>query len=544
MFKIPKQFHGIKRFEQVLGVVTKYELGYFLEKAKLKKRKLRLKKKQSRPVELRMIFEELGGTFIKLGQLLSLRPDLIPKEYCDELSKLQDDVEPFPYEEVNHVIKAELKKPVSKLFKSFNKVPVAAASIGQVHVARLKTGKKVAVKVMRPGVKALIETDLMILEYLARVFKHHVKQDIIEPEEIFAEFKRYSKNELDYLKEAQNIKKFYANFKNDKKIKIPKVYDKLTTHKVLTMEFIEGVKVSQILRNPKKHKRINKKKVSELIIQSVLKQIFIDGFFHADPHPANLIVKNNVLGFIDFGIIGKLDKELKQKLGYLFISLIHRNADEVVKSFISLNLVDSDVDVNGLKKDLGNTLGEYYDTRLDKIDMVDLFFKSLRIAKKHKVKIPRDFVLLGKALVTLQGVGIELNPGFNLVKETKPFIDKLAKQRTKPSYVARRLFQETERFAEFVQTLPDESKKVYKTIEKADTALEEINTDIKTLTLEIRRETWRVIMGILIAALIIGVSLTYRTDAWLSNLFLILAFIILAYLLFSILRDGFRRKKW
>ena len=427
MFNIPKQFRGIKRFEQVLKVITKYELGHFLEKAKLKKRSFKLKKKMTRPIELRMILEELGGTFIKLGQLLSLRPDLIPKEYCDELSKLQDDIEPFSFEEVKHVIKAEFKKPINKLFKKFEKKPVATASIGQVHVARLKNNKKVAVKVMRPGIKALIHTDLEILEHLARLFKHHVKQNIVDPEEIFEEFKRYTENELDYLKEAYNIKRFYNNFKKERKIKIPRVYDKFTTHRVLTMEFVEGVEVRQILIHPKKYKRFNRKKISELIVYSVMKQIFIDGFFHADPHPANVLVKKDTIGFIDFGIVGKLDKELKEKMGLLFISLIHRDTNNLVKAFISLNLVDTDVDVNNLKKDLSDTLGEYYDTSLDRIDMAELFFKSLRVAKKHKIKVSRDFVLLGKALVTLQGVGIEFSPGFNLVQETHPFIEKLYK---------------------------------------------------------------------------------------------------------------------
>ncbi len=543
MFNIPKQFRGIKRFEQVLKVITKYELGHFLEKAKLKKRSFKLKKKMTRPIELRMILEELGGTFIKLGQLLSLRPDLIPKEYCDELSKLQDDIEPFSFEEVKHVIKAEFKKPINKLFKKFEKKPVATASIGQVHVARLKNNKKVAVKVMRPGIKALIHTDLEILEHLARLFKHHVKQNIVDPEEIFEEFKRYTENELDYLKEAYNIKRFYNNFKKERKIKIPRVYDKFTTHRVLTMEFVEGVEVRQILIHPKKYKRFNRKKISELIVYSVMKQIFIDGFFHADPHPANVLVKKDTIGFIDFGIVGKLDKELKEKMGLLFISLIHRDTNNLVKAFINLNLVDTAVDVNNLKKDLSDTLGEYYDTSLDRIDMAELFFKSLRVAKKHKIKVSRDFVLLGKALVTLQGVGIEFSPGFNLVQETHPFIEKLVKQRTKPSYLLRRLARETEKFVGFVQGLPDESKKVYKSVEKADIALDNINIDLQVLTKEFRVEAWRVIMGMIIAALIIGASLTYRSDAWLSNVLIILAFIIIIYLLFSIFKDNLKKKK-
>jgi len=543
MYKVPKKFRGIKRFEQVLHVLAKYELGHFLEKVKLKKKSFKTKKKTARPVELRMILEELGGTFIKLAQLLSLRPDLIPKEYCDELSKLQDEVEPFAYEEVKHIIKAELKKPVSKLFKSFNKKPIAAASIGQVHVARLKNGKKVAVKVMRPGIKALIETDLEILEYLARHIKHHLKQNIIDPQEIFEEFKMYTENELDYLKEAQNIKLFYKSFKDDKKVKIPRVYDKLTTHRVLTMEFIEGTKISDILRHPKKYKQINKKKTADLLIQSSLKQIFINGIFHADPHPANIIVKGNTIGFIDFGIVGRIGRQLREKLGGLFISLINKDSEGLVKYFIKLNLVDTNVDVNSLKKDLSNTLGEYYDTSLDRIDMTMLFFKSLKVAKKHKIKVPKEFVLLGKAMVTLQGVGLELNPDFNLVHETRPFVKKLVKDKSKPSYILKRMARETQRFAEFVHDLPDESKKIYSTMEKADTSLESINADLRALTNEMRIETFRIVLGMIIAALVIGASLMYRSGSPLSNIFIVLAFVMLAFLFFSILKDNFKKKQ-
>ena len=544
MFKIPRQFAGIKRFEQILQVISKYELGYYLEVARLKKRTFLSKKnKMSRPVELRMLFEELGGSFVKLGQLLSLRPDLIPKDYCDELGKLQDDVGPVPYHEIEHVIKAELKKPVKELFKSFDKKPIASASIGQVHVARLTNGKKVAVKVMRPGIRALMANDLEILDYLSRLFKHHVKQDLVDPEEIFQEFKQYTENEMDYLKEAYTIKKFYANFRNDMKIKIPLVYDKLTTHRVLTMEFIEGVELREILVHPQKYKRLDKKKLSELIVYSIMKQVFIDGFFHGDPHPGNIIVNKDNIGYIDFGIVGALDEEMRERLGVLFVHLLNKDAGGLVKSFISLNIVEADVDVNSLKKDLSNTLGEYYNTSLDRVDMADLFFKSLFVAKKHRIKFPRDFVLLGKALVTLQGVGIELNPEFNLVQTAHPFISKLSKQKTKPIYLLKRLVMEGERFAEFAHNLPDESKKVYRTIEKADIALDSINQDIKSLTTEMRMESWRVVMGIIIAALVIGASLTYKTDPTVGRLFIILACIILAYLLFSIARDNLKNKQ-
>ncbi|MBN2052935.1 AarF/ABC1/UbiB kinase family protein [Candidatus Woesearchaeota archaeon] len=543
MFIIPRRFRGIKRFEQILRILAKYELGFLLEKIHLKKRSLLPRKKNPIPAELRKMFEELGGSFIKLGQLLSLRPDLIPQEYCDELSKLQDKVPPISYAEVEHVLKLEFGKPIKKLFRSFDKKPIASASIGQVHIARLMNGKKVAVKVMRTSIKNLFETDIEILEYLARLIKHHVRQSIVDPEEVVQEFKQYTENELDYLKEAHNIKMFYNNFRNDKRIIIPAVHEKLTTHRVLVMDFVEGIELKDIISHAKQFKQVNKKRIASLIVYSFMKQIFVDGFFHADPHPANILVNKEKIGLIDFGIIGRLDEELKEKLGLLFISMIHRDANGMVKSFISLNMVDSDVDVNGLKEDIRNTLGEYYDTGLEKMDFAELFFKSIGVAKKHDIRLPKDFVLLGKSLVTLQGVGIELNPYFNLVRETKPFIDHLVNEKRKPSYLAQRLARETTRFAEFVQGLPDESQKVYKTIQKADIALDSINTDLRSLTREVRVEGWRIIIGVIIAALVIGASLVYNAVQWMGVLFIIIACILVIQLLFSIVYDSVKRKK-
>jgi len=541
MFNIPRKFAGIKRFEQVLHVLTKYELGHYLERAGLKRKSLRLKAGITRPVELRLIFEELGGSFVKLGQLLSLRPDLIPREYCDELSKLQDEVEPFSYEEVEHVIMAELKKPLAKVFKSFEKKPLASASIGQVHVARLKSNKKVAVKVMRPGIRALVNTDLDILEYLSRVFKHHMKQKIVDPEEIFAEFKRYSENEMDFLKEAQNIKVFNNNFKSQSRVIIPRVYDEFTTQRVITMEFIEGVELRKVMMQPEHYSQLNRKEIARLVVQSIFQQIFIDGFFHADPHPGNILVCKNSIGFIDFGIVGRLNSELKEKLGLLFISLIERDVHGVVSSLISLNMVDNIVDVEELQKDIRDTVGQYYDTAIDKVDFAELFFKSIKIAKKHKIKLPADMVLVGKSIVTLQGVCLCLDPDFNLVIESRPFINRLVKKKTSPSYILKRLARETGRFAEFVQSLPDESQKIYGTFAKADVALDSINQDIQGLTREIRVEGGRVIIGMIIASLLIGASLTYSTEPGLGKLFIVLAFFMLIYLLTTIIGDNLRK---
>jgi ubiquinone biosynthesis protein len=543
MLVTPKRFAGMKRFEHILSVLSRHGLGYALEKMHLKKRTLFSRRKISRPVEVRMLFEELGGSFIKLGQLLSMRPDLIPKDYCDELSKLLDSFEPIPFAEVEHIIRSELKKPIKSIFKSFDQKPVASASIGQVHVARLKNGKKVAVKVMRPGIKSLYESDLEIMDYLARHLKHHYNPGLFDPEEIFAEFKRYTESELDYLKETHNIKVFGSHNQKDKKVFLPTVYDSLTTSRVLTMSFVEGIELNKVLIAPGSYKSINRKRVAEQLLSSFMKQVFIDGLFHADPHPGNILFSKGKIGFLDFGVIGRLDDEMKRKMGSLFIGLIEGDAAAVTKAMISLDLSSSEIDVASLRADITDALGEYYDTSLEKIDVAELFFKAIGLARKYHIRISRDYVLLGKALATLKTVCMQLDHDFNFVKEARPFIAKIVAQKASPDYLIKRLAAEAERFSEFVQELPDNTKKISHTIDRADIALQDINQDMRYLTTEVRREGGRLIIGIIIAALLISASLVRATDIKAAYFFVGMAALLAAYIILSMLHDLFRKKK-
>jgi len=543
MFNIPRRFAGIKRFERILEVLSRHGLDFLLEKMNLKKRSFSTRKSFGHPVELRLLFEELGGSFIKLGQLLSLRPDLIPKEYCDELAKLQDSVAPFSYDEVEHVIKAELKKPISKLFRSFEKKPLAAASIGQVHVAYLKNGRKVAVKVMRPGIKALFENDLEIIDFISRQFKHYLKPKLFDPEEIFNEFKRYTENELDYLKEARNIRLFHDNSKGLKAIRIPAAHDELTTSRILVMDFVEGIELRRVLLEPGKYRSLDKKRLSETIVHYFMKQIFIDGLFHADPHPGNIIIDKDMVGLIDFGIVGRIDDAMKEKLGRFLIGVIDKDVDSMVQALISLDVVGSDVDANKLKHDLVDELGEYYDLGLDKIDLSVVFFKCLAIARRNHMRLSSDFVLMGKALITLRSVCLQLSPDFNIIEEARPFIKKLLSDKTKPSFIFKRLMSESARFAEFVHELPDQSRRMFRVVDKADIALDEINHDLSALTSAIKTESWRIMLGIIVASLIIAASATRAVDESMSRLFVWVAGAILVYLLFAIVRDNLRRQK-
>jgi len=284
---------GIKDIERVshtINILFRHGMGYFIQKYGFKlhlpftKRIAfhRYKKPVLPEVRLRKAFEELGGTYIKLGQLLSLRPDLVPRKYCDEFSKLQDKVTPFSFEKVKQIVERELGKPLNRIFRKFEQKPLGSASIGQVHAATLKNGQKVVVKVQRPGIKELFRADIDIMYYFAKKLEGTKSFGKYSPLTIVKEFERYTKNELNYLTEAKNIERFYENLKNVRQVRIPKLYKEYTTTKVLVMEYVRGRKLSELIR---KNAKFNKKAVMNSIIHTCLKQVFEQNIFHADLHP-------------------------------------------------------------------------------------------------------------------------------------------------------------------------------------------------------------------------------------------------------------------
>jgi ubiquinone biosynthesis protein len=501
----------IKRFEQIIRVLFKHELGYFIERLRLKEyltlnerlQKGEFYKRNTQPERIRLILEELGGAFVKLGQLLSLRPDLIPKEYCEEFSKLQDNVKPFPHERAKEIIEEELKKPIKEIFSEFNNIPIAAASIGQVYDAKLKTGERVVVKIQRPNIDKIFTADIDILYHLARIFEERYGKDIVNPVEIVDEFKSYTEDELDYVKEGKNVDKFYVNFMYEKKVRIPKVFWGHTTKKVLTLEFIEGKKLDQI-----KDKGYNKRKIVHNIVNAIFKQIFIDGVFHADPHPGNILVleKNNI-AFLDFGIVGSLDEELKEKISDLFITAVQGNAEEMAIALVNLKISDEDIDIEALKEDLRGALGEYFGVSLKQINLTDVFHKLIVLAKKDKIKLPVEFVLLGKCVITLESIATTFDPDFNIIEEGKPFVRKIIKIKTSPKEIFARIKRSTLDLKDFVMHFPNKTNLFLKKVKEADAILKLIDRDIVSLTIEMNRSSNRITISFILTGLIIAGAL-------------------------------------
>lgn len=507
---LKQTFKDLNRLRQIVEILFKHELSFLVEKLKLKthlpiSKRIRLRKESPSSVQkhLRLAMQELSGAFIKLGQLLSLRADLIPKEYANEFSKLQDQVEPFPYEQAKQIIEAEFKANIHSVFLKFEKKPIAAASVGQVHKAILKNGNKVAVKVQRPNIEEVFKTDIDLLYHLADlVEKHYPELKQYNLKQIVNEFEDYTKKELNYLTEARNIEIFYKNFHNDKHIKIPKPYLQFTTKKVLTMEYIDGKKVSDT--------KINKKQVVKIISDCFLKQVLDYGFFHADPHPGNIfILKDKKIALLDFGIIGKLDDSLRNKIEKLFVSLVQADKENLASSFIDLGMVDSNIDIEQLKEDMSSHLGPYYNLSINQIDVSSALYDILTLSKKYNMKLPSNFVLLIKAIATTEGFCKELDPDYNFVKSSKPHVNKIISKKTDPKYLMSALKTNILNFKDLFQNFPKDFKRLIKSKEKVKVDIED--EDIKRLTSPINLALNKLSIGIIVAGLIIAASLLVTT---------------------------------
>ncbi|MFH1456064.1 MAG: AarF/ABC1/UbiB kinase family protein [archaeon] len=551
-----KKLNSMKRLKQIVEVLFSKELGFVIERLKLKthltlSKKIQQSKFKNKPksmsITLRQVMEELGATFVKLGQLLSLRTDFLPKEYCEEFAKLQDDVLPFEYSQVKKIVEKEFGKPIIKIFKEFEKIPIASASVGQVHRAKLKNGKVVAVKVQRPGIQNTFQTDIELLFELAKLAENYMDElKQYDLKNIVEEFERYTRKELDYKLEGKNIDTFYAVYKYNKYIKIPKVYWDYTTSKVLTMEFMEGVKISEIKSFEKL--KSNRKTICKLLTQAFIVQTLEYGVFHADPHPGNIFVqKNNQIALLDFGIIGRLTPDMKESLGKIFIGLIKHDLDTLTQGFLDVGMVEGDIDIKRFKEDLYESLSYYYNISLKQTNMGNFFYDVFALARRYNMKFPTNFVLLIKAMVTTEGFCKKLDPNFNFVQVSRSYAEDLVSKRKAPGYLLKSVKRTALGFKDVMQNLPQDIRKITTMIQKGTLVNVDINNeDIKRFTIEMDRSSNRLTFGLIIAALIVAASLITLTNMppfllglpFLSWFALGLVGILSLLLIFSILREN------
>jgi len=552
VFRLKKEVRDIKRFKDILTVLFEEGFDFVLQKIRLKHKipltkrvKARLEKKKRYTIEkrLRLTLERLGPTFIKFGQVMSVRPDLIPNSYIKELEKLQDTVPSFSYDITKKIIKKELGKDIEDIFKSLEKEPIASASISQVHKATLKDGSKVAVKIQRPDVREIMEADVEIMFYVAKLLEKHIPNlKKFNPIKIIEEFWRWTEKELDFKKEAINAKRFARNFYKSDIVKIPKIYDKFVTGKILVMEFIDGFELHNV--KEAKRRNINLKPFIEEGFKAILTQVFVHGFFHADPHPGNIfITKDKKIAFVDFGIVGHFDEDLKSKSIDIFYGVIKNDTEKVVDALIGL----SDVEMKNrdeLMDDVGEILESLQESDISKMKVSYALEAIMSLALNHGLKIPMPFVLFGKTVITLEGVALEFDPKFRMIENSKPFIEELMRQRYQPANVFNSFMKNFFRYKKLLEEFPDRTTRALQRLEKGTIKVDIEETDIKKLSLEIDRSGNRVAYSMLIAALLIVGALTINYGGIalfklpLISLFSFVVALILSFvLLISILKE-------
>jgi len=503
------------RLREIIRVMTKYHFGNILEAVGLKNRlfetlKLYIKSPEEvhepAHVRLRLVLEELGTTFIKLGQVLSTRADLVGREVAEELAKLQDEAPPFPFEDVKRVLESELGVPMEEVFSEFQEEPVASASIGQVHRARLRNGDAVAVKVQRPGIADTVKSDIILMKYLAKLANDRVPGlRYYNLPGIVAEFERAIRKELDYHQEANNVERFRAMFMDDETVYAPYVYREYSTGRVLTMEYMDGVKLTDILKSDIK---FNARVIAERGARCYFKQIFIHGFFHADPHPGNILVqKGNVLCFLDFGMMGHLDRSFRDRLAELFILLMNYDVNGIVNQLRYMNILTEETDLEEVKYDIIDLLDRYYGADVRKVGEILTEFTMPGMIRRHRIRIPRDFVLLARVMSMAEDLGERLDPRFNGLAVAWEMTHKLIRNRLNP---LRNLDEVPAAIIELEHIMNDLPRGLISALQKLEEGklkMELEHRNLDEISVRIERSTNRISVAMLVSALIIGSSL-------------------------------------
>ncbi|MCO5387414.1 AarF/UbiB family protein [Desulfosporosinus sp.] len=465
---IGKRIRHIKRYRDVAKVLAHHGFGFFVEEMGLL-HMLSLPKRLFTDTEemdpmsvgerIRSVIEELGPTYIKIGQIASTRADIFPQEILCELEKLQENVPSFSFEEVTEIIEEELGSSLEDIFSSFDKKVIAAASIGQVHRAQLRaTGELVAVKVQRPRIKAMIETDLEILLDLAALAENRMKRmERLQLCDVVEEFAKSLRNELDYTIEGRNAEKIAKQFKNDKLVHIPSIYWDYSTRKVLTMEFVEGLRLNQfeaLEKNGYDHKVI-----AEQLVRALFHQILIEGFFHADPHPGNIfLLRGGVISFIDFGMVGRLTLDMKHNFASLIIAMMRQNTESMIKAVLRIGIVPEDVNLSLLGNDVDELREKYMDVPMSRISLGEAISDLFEVAFRHQIRIPSDFTMVAKCLLILEGIVEKLDPNLSIMDMAEPFGIQLLKERYKPSTIAGRLWHNVSDYGDLLVDLPKQMK--------------------------------------------------------------------------------------
>ena len=480
---IPQRIRSLPRLPQIVRVLFKYGFGDVVSRVGIDTA-LHAVRARVRPdhderfvqlrteERIRLALEDLGPTFVKLGQVMATRPDLIPLDLIKELRQLQDKVKPLT-DEIRPMVEKELGKPVDTLFKEFSDEPLAAASIAQVHRATLMDGREVVLKIQRPHLDRLIETDMTLLFWLAELAEERLPEvRRYSPVGLVTELHHSLTKEIDFQIEAANVRRFAKQFAGDPDLYVPAVIDELTTSRLLCEEFVKGIP----LNHPDIHTRddVDPVKVAKNGIRLVIQQALVHGFFHGDPHPGNVfVVPENRLCFIDYGMMGVLDQQRIDELLVFLVAILTRDLDKLISLFYRLDLIGEDADDRALRRDVDELIARYESMELDKIDLGRFIQQVFEVVTRHDVSIPSDLLMVTKALATIEGVGRDLYPDLNPLEEVRPYILEIyLKRLTSPGYHVRTPRRIVEDAGRLLESVPADLRWIVRKLRKGELKLQ------------------------------------------------------------------------
>lgn len=433
--KNPKrELEDFRRFEEVLTILTEEGFKYILDRLKVSEhvpltKRVMNRKRETRPERLREMIERLGTTYIKLGQILAERPDMVPEKYIEELKKLQDSAPEFDQEEAREIVEEEVGM---ENFQEFSDEPIAAASIAQVHKARLESGDDVIVKIRRPGVKQQVRNDLDILNFLAEKAEQHLSSmKKVDALNFVQEFSKWTRQELDMEQECLNAQIFRENMKSLEGVKVPRVYPELTTEKVLVMEYVEGVKCTE--DEKLKQLDINQEQIAKNAIRAGLRQTVLDGFFHADPHPSNFLInEEGKIIYLDFGMMGKITTDKSEKLALIILYLIRQDVDSIVDVLEEVGTTTEDYDRDSAEQIAEEKVLILRNSNISQHSITKEMFDMFVEMSGYGLKMPPNLALMGKGLVTMEGIGLTIYPDFQITKEYEKMVENVLKEKNSP----------------------------------------------------------------------------------------------------------------
>ncbi|MBZ0220912.1 MAG: AarF/ABC1/UbiB kinase family protein [Candidatus Methylomirabilis sp.] len=547
-------YKSARRLREIASVLVRHGFYPLMERLRLarlvsiplrfagKRRKDRL----TEPVRARLAMEELGPTFIKFGQILSTRPDVVPHEYIIEFLKLQDSVSPLPFSEIRKVIEAEFGRQVTEVFSSIDEAPVAAASIAQVHRAITRDGDEVVVKVKRPGIEEVINTDIAILKYMARLALKYIPESrLYDPVGMVEEFSRVIRREMDFSLEASYMERFRENFSGDPRVKVPKVYWELTGRGVLTMERVRGIKVDQVKRL--KDEGIDTEAVAHLIADIFFKQVFEFGLFHGDLHSGNIFVlSKDSIALVDFGIVGRIGPEMKQNLADILIGIATQDIESTVKVYQRMGILPEAIDKTAFEMEYHDIILQYFGRPLKYVKIGELLLDYIRLAARHEIRLPRELLLFDKCIIELEGLARVLYPDVNILDESEPYARRLFIERMSPKSIAESALSTASDYKDLAAEFPSQAGRLMKKVLDDRLRIEFLHKGLEDFMGEVDRSSNRLTFAVIIAALIIGSSLVIAAEAAPKFLGLpalgILGFVIASVLGFwlavQILRSG------